>query len=553
MSVTPSIETLPLLPDFPPEQVLTYRDGQALCRDDFLCDILWLAERLPEGAHVLNLSHDRYWFAVGLFAAISRGALSLLPNSPAVEHLAAVCAGVPHLVCLGDQDVSPLAGVNYLRVGEAVPATGPRPEMPRIACEQRIACVFTSGSTGTPQPHFKTFGRMWLAIAAGAERLWDAAGGRCSVIGTVPLRHMYGLESSVLLPLWAGGRMSARTPFFPADVAAALAELPAPRLLVTTPFHLTKLLDADVEMPAVAALLSATAPLSPALAARAEERFGAPLLEIYGSTETGQLATRRPARQLDWQVLPGITMRQENGETFVSGGHLEAPQALNDHVEMLGPGEFSLLDRKADMINVVGKRTSLAMLNHLLARVPGVRDGVFCLPPAGRDDEARRLAAFVVAPGVSANEILSALRPQLDPVFLPRPIIFVDLIPRDGNGKVQAATLQALIKAHLGGDQAPAAVPLLFPVEHPMFPGHFPGRPIVPGVALLDAAQRAVESATGLTLAGLATAKFHRPALPAEAMRIEWSLEPAGVRFLIRSGEQKVADGRFLLAAKASA
>ena len=69
--------------------------------------------------------------------------------------------------------------------------------------EQPIACVYTSGSTGRPLPHIKTFGRMWLNIQAGAERIWSAAGGACSVVGTSPIRHMYGLESSVFLPILA--------------------------------------------------------------------------------------------------------------------------------------------------------------------------------------------------------------------------------------------------------------------------------------------------------------------------------------------------------------
>jgi acyl-coenzyme A synthetase/AMP-(fatty) acid ligase len=78
-----------------------------------------------------------------------------------------------------------------------------------------------------------------------------------------------------------------------------------------------------------------------------------------------------------------------------------------------------------------------------------VRDAVFCLPRGDADTELARLAAFVVAPGLSPAEILSALRPHLDPVFLPRPIVVVDSLPRDGNGKIPAAALQALIAAHI--------------------------------------------------------------------------------------------------------
>src|SRR6202035_2017273 len=148
------------------------------------------------------------------------------------------------------------------------------------------------------RPHRKTFARLLQNARAEASIMWDAAGGRCSIVGTVPSQHMYGLESTILLPLFGGGRLSSRVPFFPTDICQALAEMPPPRLLVTTPFHLRKLLDSGVDIPSVAAVVSSTATLPPALGEDVEARVRAPLIEIYGSTETGQLATRRPTAQV---------------------------------------------------------------------------------------------------------------------------------------------------------------------------------------------------------------------------------------------------------------
>jgi len=444
------MNTLPLLPDSPTGAVLAYRNGRPVSREEFLREVLALATCLPDTGHVVNLCLDRYWFAVALFAAISRGILSLLPNSTAAEHLSSLCAGVPDLVCLGDQALPPLPHLPYLRLGAAAASrSGATGDMPRIPFEQRIACVYTSGSTGAPQPHGKTFGRIRLSINAAAERMWAAADGPCTVLGTVPFRHMYGLESTVLLPILGGGRLSARTPFFPADVVSALAELPAPRLLVTAPFHLRKLLDADIEIPPVAAVLSATAPLSRELASRAEARLRAPLMEIYGSTETGQLAMRRPSLQTEWQTIAGVTLNQEHGATVAKGGHLECAQTLNDTVELISPSAFRLIDRDSNMINIVGKRSSLAFLNHVITSLPGVRDGAFCMPECAEEKDVARLAAFVVAPELRPADILAALRPHLDPVFLPRPIVALDALPRDGNGKISASAMAALIAEHI--------------------------------------------------------------------------------------------------------
>src|SRR5690606_5571790 len=108
------------------------------------------------------------------------------------------------------------------------------------------------------------------------------------------IRHMYGLESSVLLPIFGGGRLCSATPFFPADVARCLQQMPAPRLLVSTPYHLRNLVESETPLPAIAAVISATAPLTETLARRIAHKLNCPVLEIYGSTETGQLATRMP-------------------------------------------------------------------------------------------------------------------------------------------------------------------------------------------------------------------------------------------------------------------
>ncbi len=85
--------------------------------------------------------------------------------------------------------------------------------------------------------------------------------------------------------------------------------------------------------------------------------------------------------------------------------------------------------------------------------------------------------------------------------------------------------------------------------DHPAFAGHFPGRPLVPGVVLLDAAQRAIEAQEGIVLTGIAVAKFHSPALPGDALLLDYTLSDDAVRFEIRCVERKIADGKFTRAA----
>jgi acyl-coenzyme A synthetase/AMP-(fatty) acid ligase len=434
---------LPLLPDGPDAAVVAIHAGRAISRGEFLQQVAALAASLPPGRPLLNLCNDRYLFALGLFAAISSGSLSLLPNSTAPENLAALGADYPDLLVLAEQ--APPANLPWLCLSEPAASTAAA-ATPQIPAEQVVACVFTSGSTGQPQAHHKTFGRLLLNARSQAQRMWESTGGPCAVLGTVPYQHMYGLESTVLLPLLGGGILASARPFFPGDVADALAALPAPRFLVTTPFHLRKLLDADLPLPPLAALLSATAPLAPELAAQAEAQLGAPLLEIYGSTETGQVATRRSTQGEVWSLYEGVSLRQQGELTWAVGAHLEQEQVLGDILELVDDQHFRLIGRHQDMLNIAGKRSSLAFLNHLANALPGVTDAAFCLPQEG---ESARLALFVVAPGMSAAGLTAALRPHLDAVFLPRPIVFLDHLPRNATGKIPAAEMAALIEQHL--------------------------------------------------------------------------------------------------------
>ena len=95
------------------------------------------------------------------------------------------------------------------------------------------------------------------------------------------------------------------------------------------------------------------------------------------------------------------------------------------------------------MINVAGKRGSLADLNHRLREVPGVVDGVIFSP----DNNQSRLAALVVAPGIDTSDILRQLKPQIEPVFLPRPILQVPELPRQETGKLAIKAVRELYES----------------------------------------------------------------------------------------------------------
>lgn len=452
-----------------PQAVIAWAGTRAITALDYLAAVRHMASRLPADAPVLNLCGRRHHFAVVLGAALLRGQPLLLPSTRTPEMLQQLGRQYPGLHAVVDEAIDS-AGLPQVRYERGPIPTPDSPfEVPDVDDQQIAAHVFTSGSTGQPVPHAKHWGLL-VQNARGAGRRvreWLGSEQPFHVTGTVPAQHMYGFESTVLLPLLNDGVIDASHPFYPADIAAALQATPAPRLLVTTPFHLRTLLEAQVAVPPVSLLLSATAPLTPQLARQAESTLGAPLLEIYGSTETGQIATRHTSAGELWQTIEGIEVHPCGGSEdeprfAASGGHVEGVVPLGDVLELHGPTRFALLGRHTDMVNIAGKRTSLAYLNHQLNSIPGVLDGALYWPQDAQMDEQARIqrpVAFVVAPTLGEAELLQALRERIDPAFMPRPIHFLPGLPRNATGKLPQQALAELARQQPRAGQPATARP----------------------------------------------------------------------------------------------
>jgi acyl-coenzyme A synthetase/AMP-(fatty) acid ligase len=449
------MDTIALLSHNTPAAVIAYRAQVPVTAQRFLSDARRLAEILPAGRHVLNLCADRYRFTVGLAACLITGRVSLLPSTHTPEVIGQLASFAPDAFCLTD-DPRREIGLPKVHYPDDLPTTEFAWAVPEIPVTQLAAIVFTSGSTGTPLPYKKTWGRLARCVQGGAPRLGLSDGRSHVLIGTVPAQHMYGFESTVLLALMSGNSFCAERPFYPADIAAAVAAVPRPRALVTTPVHLRALLASDIDLPPMDLVVSATAPLARDLARAVEEKFRVPLLEIYGSTETGQIAIRRTAESAAWRLWTDVRLKISNDQVFAHGGHVEQLTVMQDVIEMIGDDEFLLHGRTADLVNIAGKRSSFGYLNAQLNAIPGVTDGVFFLRDGATGSTGvARLGAVVVAPTLSVAALTEQLRQRLDPVFLPRPLIIVERLPRNATGKLPQQELQHLADRHLQTNESP--------------------------------------------------------------------------------------------------
>lgn len=477
-------ELLPLLAPRPLATPFAWHHGRPISTARFLADAQALAGALPPGAAVVNLCVDRYAFSLAFAAALLAGRTSLLPPNARPDTLRQLHAEHPVLCAVADEPGLVLEGIPVRQVpraeaallagepaGPAAAAADPVP-MPAVPGALCAACLLTSGSTGVPQPHRRSWREMHLNLQGATARLAELLGQPSvqglSLVATVPPQHSYGLESSVLLALLGGVAIDSGRPFYPADIAAALAAVPRPRALVTTPFHLKALLSAGLALPPTDLVLSATAPLSPQLARQAEAALGGPLIEIYGCTEAGQVASRRTVATEVWhtfgamrihrEALPGGEGDEPAERFVVSGGQVSQPTPLADLLRLVDDRHFRLDGRANDLIHVAGRRSSLGHLNYHLNSIEGVQDGAFWLPDEVPDGVVRPVA-FVVAPGLEAAQIVAALRQRLEAVFVPRRVVHVAALPREATGKLPSQVLRRFALEHLGrpaGAQDPA-------------------------------------------------------------------------------------------------
>jgi len=322
---------------------------------------------------------------------------------------------------------------------------------PAIAREHVAAVAFTSGSTGEPQAQPKT----WGCIVDGARseiialQLDQAPIDDMVLIGTVSPQHMYGFESTVLLALHGPCAFAAEHPLHPHEVVAVLSQTTGRRVLITAPVHLRALAETVHSMPTLDRVVSATAPLTLELAQRCESMWRTRLFEVYGCTETGMVATRRTVDGPVWTAMRDVKIEQRDGEFHAHGGHVQ-PGRLADRLRLISDSAFELEGRIDDVVNIGGKRASLEGLNRLLLSIDGVIDGAIFEPPAtlGVAREPR-LMALVVAPALTHAELLAALRVHIDAAFLPRPLLRVDALPRNAQGKLPKADLLALAEKAL--------------------------------------------------------------------------------------------------------
>jgi acyl-coenzyme A synthetase/AMP-(fatty) acid ligase len=419
---------------------IAFRNDVPLTFARFGADVAGVATRTRAlGCRRVALTcRDSYAFAVGLFALLHGGIdVVLLPN---------VLPGT--IQAMRDRFDHRIDDAFVAGCEPATASFGP------LDGERPALTFFTSGSTGTPKPIVKSLG-MFEREAEALEAMWGASVGPGPVLAMVPHQHVYGLTFKLTWPLAAGRPFASETHEL---WESLLTALPAGGVVVSSPAHLGRL-GGLAPVPGArrpSRVFSAGAPLSPAAAADAEAILGRRPTEIFGSTETGAVATRRQTDGDDpWRLLPGVAMRcADDGRLslsspFIGGGWFETA----DIVEPCADG-FRFRGRADRIVKIEGKRVSLTDGEQAIAQLPWVSAAAAIVIPG---DPARLAAAVTLNDGGGerltalgafrfGRLLRKALSDHHEPAATPRLWRFVDELPTAELGKRRDADIRTLFE-----------------------------------------------------------------------------------------------------------
>ena len=214
----------------PRRRVRDWRAGRPISRRQFLADAVALAERLPAAGAMLNLIGDRYRFAVGL-ARRCCAATPACCRRTTPRHRRAAARALRRRLRAGRRHAATATACRPCAtpIAPARPARDRR--VPRIDAELVAAYVLTSGSTGDAGAACQAWGLLVANARAEARRLAESlgradAGRRHAGRDGAGAAHVRLRIDGADRAASAAPRFDAGRPFFPADIAAALARVP---------------------------------------------------------------------------------------------------------------------------------------------------------------------------------------------------------------------------------------------------------------------------------------------------------------------------------------
>ncbi|MDP9127463.1 MAG: AMP-binding protein [Pseudomonadota bacterium] len=411
------------------------RRGKAIDFATFRSDVARVAAELKNCGRGALACQDSYNFIVGFFGLLHAGSRIVVPPHAKVAATESSGGAFDRLI-----DDAAIEG------GGRGAATLDPLDPTWLAFD-----FYTSGSSGAPKRVTKSLA-MFDAEIEVLEHLWGPSAG--PVFATVTHQHVYGLTFKLLWAIAAGRPFTTVTYPLWEDM---LPELTAGSVIISSPAHLGRL-EGIKALPIAQRpqrIFSAGATLPPEAARQAAFVFGTRPTEIFGSTETGAIATRRGGEEELWQPLPGTRVRSdEQGRLLVLSPHIGPDWVTtSDLVDDLD-GRFRFRGRSDRIVKVEGKRVSLVDVEQALERLDEVQSAFAGLLPG----EVERLVAVIVPSELGRLTLIKigkfrfgrllrqALAVTEEPANIPRLWRYVDELPVSSLGKRRNADILSLFR-----------------------------------------------------------------------------------------------------------
>lgn len=392
---------------------------------------------------VLNLCEDHYHFIVVFTASMLEGRTTVMPSNRSQGELTRMIEANKGIQSIYDAEIVDICLLDMLPSYESIEW-----QVSLIPDAMIVAELYTSGSTGIPLVHLKSWGQLVNSAQQVHTRFGLNNFIHSSVVATVPPQHMFGFEMCIVMPLVCGVTIHHSQPFYPLDIQRALSDMQSPRILVTTPIHLKACNTLKDDWPEVEFVMSATAPMPEDVACKGEEVMNTEVREVYGCSEVGAIATRRVTKNINWKLLPDYILDIVNTDALLHIPTSVKPVILPDVIEALPDKTFRLVGRNSDLIKIAGKRGSIAEVSARIRGIQGVKDAIAFMPVFEKSKN-NRLAALVVAPGMTTEQIREVLVNEVDRAFLPRPMCLVKKLPYNSIGKLLHADLVSSLEKYL--------------------------------------------------------------------------------------------------------
>ena len=423
-------------------------DGRPITRRDFARDVLCAARALVglDGQRIAIDEGHPYRFAVLLNAVLWSGCTPVLFPGRGAQFEALKDAYDAVLVDASD-GVTVYPKLTLVVKMDAEPLTIESLTKPDATRPIRL---FTSGSSGTPKCIEKTVGLMDREAEV-TTRLFGAVTEGAVVQSTVDPRHLYGLTFNIWFAFSAGRPIATTRRVYQEQ----LLTLPHPVALITTPTFM-RMLETTLAAPVLPFVLSAGGPLSDEAKATLTVWSPSTIYEIYGSTETGVVASRAHesnalanAQTPDWTLIDEA-MLSETADGWILTSPLlpTGVMMLDDQLKLTGERTFHLLGRRDRVVKIGEVRLSLTEIERVVERTLGLV--IRALPVVHGE---RTLIGAVVNEALSPKwtgqlpdrrAVTQALHGTLDPLARPRLWRSVPDWPMNAQGKVETQRLLEL-------------------------------------------------------------------------------------------------------------